>query len=99
MKHGSNRDLYIQERFAAGSMAGAISQSAIYPMEVRLNNTPRHTSGHATGFNFPDVAQDLIFLTCHRIKFCHSVADVIEASCAYLFEFSSVRFIEVWNKI
>ena len=34
MKQGTNRDLGISERFMAGSLAGAISQSVIYPMEV-----------------------------------------------------------------
>jgi len=33
-KSGINRELGITERFAAGSLAGAISQTAIYPMEV-----------------------------------------------------------------
>ena len=33
---GSNvtRDVRIEERFIAGSLAGAISQTAIYPLEV-----------------------------------------------------------------
>ena len=31
---GNSRELYISERFAAGSLAGAISQTIIYPMEV-----------------------------------------------------------------
>ena len=34
MKAGINRELGVPERFCAGSMAGAISQTAIYPMEV-----------------------------------------------------------------
>ena len=34
MKQGTNRDLWISERFMAGSLAGAFSQSVIYPMEV-----------------------------------------------------------------
>ena len=35
-KSGINRELGISERFAAGSLAGAISQTAIYPMEVSI---------------------------------------------------------------
>ena len=35
IKHGTNRELGLAERFCAGSIAGAISQSVIYPMEVR----------------------------------------------------------------
>ena len=34
IKSDMSRELWISERFAAGSMAGAISQTAIYPMEV-----------------------------------------------------------------
>ena len=33
MKRDS-QELLVRERFVAGSLAGAISQSAIYPMEV-----------------------------------------------------------------
>lgn len=34
---GSNREtLGIAERFVAGSLAGVIAQSTIYPMEVRI---------------------------------------------------------------
>ncbi len=36
MKSGFDRDLGISERFLAGSLAGAFSQSAIYPMEVSI---------------------------------------------------------------
>jgi len=35
-KSGINRELGISERFAAGSLAGAISQTVIYPMEVSI---------------------------------------------------------------
>jgi len=31
---GCSRELGIAERFVAGSLAGAIAQSAIYPLEV-----------------------------------------------------------------
>jgi len=31
---GCSRDLGIADRFVAGSLAGAIAQSAIYPLEV-----------------------------------------------------------------
>ena len=34
MKGNSNRDLAIWERLIAGSLAGAIAQSSIYPLEV-----------------------------------------------------------------
>ena len=34
----SQRELSILERFAAGSLAGGISQTAIYPLEVILKN-------------------------------------------------------------
>ena len=34
MRSGSDHDLGIPQRFAAGSLAGAISQTVIYPMEV-----------------------------------------------------------------
>ena len=32
---GCSRDLGIAERFVAGSLAGAVAQSAIYPLEVQ----------------------------------------------------------------
>jgi len=32
---GCSRDLGIAERFVAGSLAGALAQSAIYPLEVQ----------------------------------------------------------------
>lgn len=31
-----DRELQLHERFAAGSLAGGISQTAIYPLEVKL---------------------------------------------------------------
>jgi solute carrier family 25 phosphate transporter 23/24/25/41 len=34
LKGSSNRELKIEERFLAGSLAGAVSQSLIYPLEV-----------------------------------------------------------------
>jgi len=34
IKGNSNRELRIEERFIAGSIAGAFSQSVIYPLEV-----------------------------------------------------------------
>lgn len=34
LKGNSNRELRIEERFLAGSLAGAFSQSIIYPLEV-----------------------------------------------------------------
>lgn len=34
LKGKSNRELKIEERFIAGSLAGAVSQSLIYPLEV-----------------------------------------------------------------
>jgi len=34
LKGKSDRELHIEERFLAGSMAGAMSQSVIYPLEV-----------------------------------------------------------------
>jgi hypothetical protein len=34
IKGNSNRELRIEERFIAGSLAGAFSQSIIYPLEV-----------------------------------------------------------------
>lgn len=34
MKNNDNRDLHIWERFLAGSLAGALAQSSIYPLEV-----------------------------------------------------------------
>ena len=37
MGSGCKRDLGIAERFVAGSLAGAIAQSTIYPLEVRYN--------------------------------------------------------------
>jgi len=37
---GRNRDLGIAERFVAGSLAGAVAQSAIYPLEVRTVARP-----------------------------------------------------------
>lgn len=39
IKGQDNRELTIYERFVAGSIAGGISQSTIYPLEVR-----QHTS-------------------------------------------------------
>jgi solute carrier family 25 phosphate transporter 23/24/25/41 len=36
IKGVDNRDLSIYERFVAGSAAGGISQTAIYPLEVNL---------------------------------------------------------------
>lgn len=35
IKGNDTRELGIDERFIAGSMAGGISQSAIYPLEVK----------------------------------------------------------------
>lgn len=35
IKGSDNRELSIYERFVAGSMAGGISQTAIYPLEVK----------------------------------------------------------------
>lgn len=34
IKGDKDRDIYLHERFLAGSMAGGISQSIIYPLEV-----------------------------------------------------------------
>ncbi len=34
IRGNSNRELHIYERFLAGSIAGGISQTVIYPMEV-----------------------------------------------------------------
>jgi solute carrier family 25 phosphate transporter 23/24/25/41 len=34
LKGNSSRELRIEERFVAGSLAGAVSQSLIYPLEV-----------------------------------------------------------------
>lgn len=34
LKGNSNRELRIEERFLAGSVAGAFSQTMIYPLEV-----------------------------------------------------------------
>lgn len=40
---GSHQDsLGISERLLAGSLAGAIAQSSIYPMEVRVQHTQKH---------------------------------------------------------
>jgi len=36
---GCKHDLGIAERFIAGSLAGAIAQSSIYPLEVRPKST------------------------------------------------------------
>lgn len=35
IKGQDNRELNIYERFVSGSIAGGVSQSAIYPLEVR----------------------------------------------------------------
>jgi hypothetical protein len=34
----ADRDIHTWERFLAGSLAGGISQTAIYPLEVSLSN-------------------------------------------------------------
>ncbi|KAH7932029.1 hypothetical protein HPB51_029577 [Rhipicephalus microplus] len=43
IKGDSNRDLGIFERFFAGSLAGSIAQTSIYPMELALSIAERHT--------------------------------------------------------
>ena len=43
-----NATLTIVDRFVAGSMAGVIAQSSIYPMEVRHTPPPAHTASLAT---------------------------------------------------
>lgn len=48
-KSGINRELGISERFAAGSMAGAISQTAIYPMEVLKTRLALRKTGQYSG--------------------------------------------------
>lgn len=49
MKSGANRELHISERFAAGSLAGAISQSTIYPMEVLKTRLALRKTGQYRG--------------------------------------------------
>ncbi|XP_074653824.1 calcium-binding mitochondrial carrier protein SCaMC-2-like isoform X3 [Tubulanus polymorphus] len=44
-----NRDLQLYERFLSGSMAGAISQTIIYPMEVLKTRLALRKSGEYTG--------------------------------------------------
>lgn len=36
IRQNSNRELGMHERFVAGSIAGGISQTVIYPLEVRI---------------------------------------------------------------
>lgn len=49
IKSGANRELHISERFAAGSLAGAISQSVIYPMEVLKTRLALRKTGQYRG--------------------------------------------------
>ena len=38
--NNENASLQVQERFVAGSLAGATAQTIIYPMEVRVHGCP-----------------------------------------------------------
>ncbi|XP_055331790.1 calcium-binding mitochondrial carrier protein SCaMC-3-like isoform X2 [Paramacrobiotus metropolitanus] len=49
IKGKSERELYLSERILAGSMAGAMSQSAIYPMEVIKTRLTLGTTGQFDG--------------------------------------------------
>lgn len=49
VKGNSERDLYLSERIVSGSFAGAISQSAIYPMEVVKTRLTLGTTGQFAG--------------------------------------------------
>ena len=44
-----NRDLYIHERFLAGSFAGAVSQTVIFPLEVMKTRLALRKTGEFTG--------------------------------------------------
>ena len=41
---GQQETLHVQERFVAGSLAGATAQTIIYPMEVRRSPEPEEGS-------------------------------------------------------
>jgi len=49
IKGDSARDLQIHERFLAGSVAGAVSQSVIYPLEVMKTRLALRKTGQFTG--------------------------------------------------
>lgn len=40
IRGNADRDLAVYERFLAGSLAGGVSQSVIYPLEVSYNLCP-----------------------------------------------------------
>jgi len=49
IKGKDNRDLFIYERFMAGSFAGAFSQTVIYPLEVLKTRLALRKTGEFTG--------------------------------------------------
>lgn len=49
IKGNENRDLFIHERFLAGSFAGAFSQTVIYPLEVMKTRLALRKTGEFTG--------------------------------------------------
>ena len=49
IKGRENRDLFIHERFLAGSCAGAFSQTVIYPLEVLKTRLALRKTGEFTG--------------------------------------------------
>jgi len=49
IRGNSDRDLMISERFLAGSMAGGVSQSVIYPMEVMKTRLALRKTNEYTG--------------------------------------------------
>jgi solute carrier family 25 phosphate transporter 23/24/25/41 len=51
LKGNSDRELAIYERFMSGSIAGALSQSVIYPMEVLKTRLCLRTTGQYGGIS------------------------------------------------
>jgi len=49
IRHNSNRELGLHERFLAGSMAGGISQTVIYPLEVLKTRLALRKTGQYKG--------------------------------------------------
>lgn len=49
IRGSTNRELEIQERFMAGSIAGGISQTVIYPMEVLKTRLTLRKTGQYSG--------------------------------------------------
>ncbi len=52
IKGNSNRELRIEERFLAGSVAGAFSQTMIYPLEVVKTRLALRRTGECTCWCF-----------------------------------------------